>query len=442
MEPNSSPSHAVEKDLGSGTPHSFLNRNFILLWQGQFVSNIGNQAFLIGMMFWTMQATGSGSLMGVLMMLSMLPGVILGPLGGTFADRYPKKRIIVLSDLLSGLSMTGLAAAFFFFPEAIDLLITLLFVVAVTNGILQAFFGPAILSAIPELVPKVRIPAANSMNQFSFQISRVLGQSTGGVLFGFLGATLLFLIDGLTFLFSSLSESFIRIPATVREKSGSTRQAIREVNQQMRQGLAYVWRWKGMRNFLIMVGVVHFFAMPFIVLMPFWVELYLGKGSVWYGFLMAGFSGGSVLGYIAAGALKFRPDRRSSILLGSLCMTGLLFGLLGLATNPFAALATIFLAGSFLGIFSINVTTILQTSSPSRTRGRVMGLFMTISNAASPLGMLAGGIAGDLTGKNIPLICAVCSLSIVAAVFLIGARRSVLDFLSPEPNRHPDPPKV
>jgi hypothetical protein len=61
-----------------------------------------------------------------------------------------------------------------------------------------------------------------------------------------------------------------------------------------------------------------------------------------------------------------------------------------------------------------------------------MGLFMTIGNAASPLGMLAGGIAGDLTDKNITLIYAVCALSIVAAVFLIGTRRPVLSFLSSE----------
>jgi MFS family permease len=190
---------------------SLLNRNFVLLWQGQFVSNIGNQAFVIGMMFWTMQATGSGSLMGILMMLSMLPGVLLGPLAGTFADRYSKKMIIVVSDLLSGLSMTGLAFVFIFRPNQVDLLIFLLFLVAIINGIFQAFFGPSILSAIPELVPRQKIPAANSLNQFSFQFSRILGQSTGGILYGLLGAPLLFLIDGLTFLFSSFSESFIQI---------------------------------------------------------------------------------------------------------------------------------------------------------------------------------------------------------------------------------------
>jgi MFS family permease len=328
--------------------------------------------------------------------------------------------------------MTGLAFVFIFRPNQVDLLIFLLFLVAIINGIFQAFFGPSILSAIPELVPRQKIPAANSLNQFSFQFSRILGQSTGGILYGLLGAPLLFLIDGLTFLFSSFSESFIQIKSASRKRSESIGHAIRELNHEMGQGLKYVWHWKGMRNFLIMVGVVHFFAMPFIVLMPFMVELYLGQGSVWYGFLMAGFSAGSVLGYIAAGTLRIGPAWRSSVLLASLCATGLGFGVLGFTTNPYAALVTIFLAGSFLGIFTINVTTILQTSSTDQTRGRVMGLFMTISNAASPLGMLAGGIAGDLTGKNIPLIYAVCSLSIVATVFLIGARKSVLGFLANE----------
>jgi len=72
-----------------------MNRNFFLLWQGQLVSQIGNQAFLIGTMFWTMEATGSASLMGAYMMLSMLPMIVLGPLGGTVADWYPRRRVII-----------------------------------------------------------------------------------------------------------------------------------------------------------------------------------------------------------------------------------------------------------------------------------------------------------------------------------------------------------
>ena len=273
-------------------PESFFNRDFVLLWQGQLVSQIGSQAFLVGMMYWAMEATGSGSLMGVLMMLTMLPGVLLGPLGGTLADRFSRKLIIVICDVLSGIAVLLLTGLFMTESASTEVLIFCLLLVAASVGMVQAFFRPAILAAIPDLVPREKISTANSLNQFSYQFSSVLGQGTGGVVYSFLGAPLLFFIDGLTFLFSAFSESFIKIPQKAPEKSVDTKAALESFRKDLLYGLRFVWRWVGMRDFLIMVGLVNFFAMPFIVLMPFYAEFCLGKGADWYGFLMASFSGG------------------------------------------------------------------------------------------------------------------------------------------------------
>jgi MFS family permease len=410
-------------------PTRLLNRNFFLLWQGQFVSLIGSQAFFLAMMYWTMEGTGSASLMGILMTLSMLPGVVLGPVAGTVADRYSRKIIIVVADILSGLGVLTVSAFFFLFPESTNVLISALFAVAVLNGVVQAFFRPAIMAAVPDLVPKERITAANSMNQLSFRFSQILGQGAGGVLYALLGAPVLFLVDGLTFLFSAVSESFIQIPQKIANssKEGS---APTEFKADVIAGLQYVWRRKGMRNFLLMVGAVHFFAMPFIVLMPFYVEISLERGAEWFGFLMAGFSGGSVVGYALAGTIPLSGVSRSRILLVLLSAAGLLFGLLGFLHQPVVALLTIGTAGATLGMFNVHVTTILQTTAGSELRGRVMGLVMTIANAASPLGMVAGGIAGDLTDKNIPLIYKVCGAGIVVSVFLIGRRQAVREYLA------------
>lgn len=411
-------------------PIRLMNRNFFLLWQGQFVSQIGSQAFLVGMVYWAMESTGSGSLMGILMMLTLLPAVLLGPLGGTLADRYSRKLIVIICDVLSGIAVLALTALFLLEPESTELLISCLVLVATGIGILQAFFRPAILAAIPDLVPSPKITAANSLSQLSYQFSSIIGQGTGGVVYSFLGAPLLFLIDGVTFLFSAFSESFIHIPQKSTEKSMNMTEALKSFHADMMYGLRYVWKWIGMRDFLIMVGLVHFFAMPFIVLMPFYVELQLGEGADWYGFLMAGFSGGSVAGYIIAGTLSLPGYLRSRLSLILLSTASLLYGLLGLVSHPYLALLIVFLAGGMLGVFNVNMMTIIQTSVGSELRGRVMGLVMTIANAASPLGMVAGGVAADLTGKNVPLIYAFCGGAIVVSVLLLGSRRPVLEFLT------------
>jgi MFS family permease len=351
-------------------------------------------------------------------------------LGGTLADRYSRKLIIVICDALSGIAVLALTALFISTPSSTELLITCLVFVATCIGVVQAFFRPAILAAIPDLVPSERVSAANSLSQFSYQFSSVLGQGTGGVVYNFLGAPILFLIDGLTFLFSAFSESFIHIPQKSTKKSVDTRDALKSFHKDMMYGLRYVWKWIGMRDFLFMVGLVHFFAMPFIVLMPFYVELQLSKGAVWYGFLMAGFSGGSVSGYVVAGTLSLAGRMRSRLSLVLLSGASLLYGLLGLISHPYLALLMVFLSGAMLGIFNVNMMTIIQTSVSSELRGRVMGLVMTIANAASPLGMVAGGVAADLTGKNVPLIYAVCGSAIVVSVILLGGRRPVLAFLA------------
>lgn len=415
-----------------------LNRDFFLLWQGQFVSLIGSQAFLLAMMYWTMEATGSASLMGMLMTLSLLPGVVLGPVAGTVADHYSRKIIIVVADILSGLGVLTASAMFFSFPHSTNLLIAALFAVAILNGVVQAFFRPAIMAAVPDLVPRDRIAAANSMNQFSFRFSQILGQGAGGVLYALLGAPVLFLVDGLTFLFSAASESLIHIPQKISSglKKDSPATAFKT---EVIDGLQYVWRRKGMRNFLFMIGAVHFFAMPYIVLMPFYVEINLSRGAEWYGFLMAGFSAGSVAGYAAAGMIPLSGRSRSRALLILMSIVGVIFGFLGFLHEPFSALITIGIGGALLGMFSVHMTTILQTTAGSEVRGRVMGLVMTIANAASPLGMVAGGIAGDLTDKNIPLIYQVCGAGIVFSVILIGRGSAVREYLSSEENDEQGP---
>src|SRR5688500_1790477 len=108
------PAPGAEPAVPAGPrPARLWNRDFFLLWQGQTVSQLGNQAFHIAMMSWLLRATGSASLMGLIMFTSLLPGVVLGPVGGTFADRHSRIRIALICDLLAGAAMLALSLAMF-----------------------------------------------------------------------------------------------------------------------------------------------------------------------------------------------------------------------------------------------------------------------------------------------------------------------------------------
>jgi DHA3 family macrolide efflux protein-like MFS transporter len=419
---------------GRVQPGRLWNRDFSLLWQGQTISQFGNLAFSFAMMLWLKDATGSASLMGFMMFASLLPGIVLGPFGGTFADRHSRIRIALVCDLLSGVAVLGLAFAMFdprvkaLEPGAVRFVIGLLFAVSVVTGILRAFFAPALSAAIPDLVPRDKIPAANSLNQFSVQGSTLLGQAIGGVLYQTLGAPLLFLVDGISFLYAGICAAFIRLPP--REAKPASAHPFRDFLKDTADGFRYLWRQPGLRDFIGIASVVNFFGMPIAVLLPFYVELYLKADEKWYGFLSAMIGAGSVAGFILAGTLSLTGRARQQGIVISMILAPIFFGVLGFVTNPYLAMALVFLGGAALGVINVYLMSMLQMATPDEVRGRVMGVVMTLSGGLMPLGMVLGGVVGDLTGKNIPLVYGICGGAALLATLIGVARRDLREFLA------------
>src|SRR5688572_10041506 len=335
------------------------NRDFFLLWQGQTVSQLGNQAFHIAMMSWLLRATGSASLMGLIMFTSLLPGVVLGPVGGTFADRHSRIRIALICDLLSAAAV--LALAFMMFdprverlePAAVRSVIALMFGVSALLGVLRAFFTPALSAVIPDLVPREKIPAANSLNQSSVQGSSLLGQAIGGVLFQILGAAFLYLIDGLSFLFAGLCAFLIRLPPRAAVPRPAAAHPFRQFFRETADGFRYLWKQSGLRDFAVVASLVNFLGMPILVLFPFFVELYLKKDARWYGFLLAAIGAGSVAGFVLAGAKPLKGEERRRWIATAMILAPLFFGILGFVTNAWAALGVAFLGGAALGVINV-----------------------------------------------------------------------------------------
>lgn len=427
------PPSAGEPDAHSGR---LWNRNFLLLWQGQTVSQIGNQAFQIAMMSWLLKATGSASLMGLLMFSSLLPGVVLGPVGGTFADRHSRIRIALVCDLLCGAAVLSLALLMFdprvgrLEPAAVRFVIATLFVVSVLLGILRAFFTPALSAVIPDLVPREKIPAANSLNQISVQSSTLLGQAVGGVLFQAFGAALLFLIDGLSFIFAGVCAYLIRMPAQAAVPRPAAARPFRQFLRETAEGFRFLWKMAGLRDFTVIASVVNFLGMPILVLFPFFVELYLEKDARWYGFLLAAIGAGSVAGFVLAGARPQVGEARRRWIAAAMVLAPLFFGILGFVTNAWAALGVAFLGGVALGVINVYLMSMVQMATPGEVRGRVLSVLMTLSGGLMPVGMVLGGVVGDLTNKNVPLVYGVCgglALLVACGVFV---RRDLREFLA------------
>lgn len=415
----------------SGPPGRLWNRSFSLLWVGQTISQLGNPAFITGATLWVEKETDSASLMGLLMMAGTLPTLLFLLIGGTFADRHSRVRILIWSDLLSGVSALACAAVLWLRPADQTLMLVVLFGMSVVMGVSRAFFQPAEGAILPDLVPKNRLEAANSLNQLSVEVSKFSGRALGGILYSFFGPLRLFLLDGVSYLFAALCALFI--PRDKRAARPSTSPEVRSSRQFLKEtadGFRYVWAEKGQRDFLFAVALINFLVVLGLVPLPFYVKLHLKEGPEWFGFLIAGLSAGGGLGLLLAGKLRLTGAARAKGVLTALLLYPVSFGFLVVCKHPLQALATIVLAGMASGLINVYLNTLIQTCTRDELLGRVMAFVRFLTACLTPLSMVGGGLAGELTGKNVPLVIGVCAALALLAVLLLAFRRPCREYLA------------
>ena len=416
-------------------PGRLLNRNFLLLSQAQLVSQFGNQAFTVAVTFWTAQTTQSATITGLVVMASLLPMVLLAPLTGTFADRERSRlRIVVTCDAASGVLVSLLAFGFVAGPA--DWRLPMLFAVATLVGVSRAFFEPAINALAPDLVPRERLEAANAFGQSSRHVTSLCAQALGGVLFMLIGAPLLFLMNGMSFFFAAGSEMLIRTAQRDDNHTldGSAAAAGRSggVLPQIAEGMRYVRAQPGMVGFLLIVAVFNLLLMPIAILLPVFVTTYLHADVRWYGFLLAAISGGAIAGCALVGTMRSRLTQgvRGSVFVSSLTALALVLAALGQVESRWLALLLIGLTGVLSGMVNVLVLSIVQRRTAAEFLGRVMGLHVTITRALAPIGLVGGGVIADLTGRNVPIVYAVCGALALIGVTLLAARRTTRVFLA------------
>ncbi|HEX2979350.1 MAG TPA: MFS transporter [Anaerolineaceae bacterium] len=407
-----------------------FNRNFTLIFWAQNISRLGSTAFSIAMLFWVKHETGSATLIGILMMVSSLPAILAGPFGGTAADRYSRRWIIVLSDTVRGIAVVALALLFFFRPAQINTVVIGLFIVSTVINVITVFFNPAISAAIPDIVPFEKLNAANSLGQISYQLAMLIGNGVGGTLFRILGAPLLFLINGMGYLAAAFCELFLRLPSVSATAAQDEKITVRSYLRDTREGLGYLWKHTGLRDLVLISSFLNFFTVPVILLLAFYVEDTLHASVDWYGFLVAAYGVGALLGYALAGVGRFSSGAVGTLMVAFMVLESFGHGLLGVVGNVWMALGLAVLGGGFGGFVSVMLTTLLQKRTPKEIRGRIFGLLGAIAGAITPVAMGLSGVVADLTGQNIRLIYVVCGLAMTALSISIVFNRPLRRFLN------------
>lgn len=390
------------------------NRNFFLLWQGQLVSAFGDALYAIALNLFVLELTGSTAVMGTIMALVTVPKVLLGPFLGVMVDRADRKKLIVIGDLIRGLSILLVTAALW----SGVLEIWMLMAVAVADGICSAFFNPAVESSLPDLVPDENLMRANSVYQIATTGADIFGQSMGGAIYSLLGAPVMFLMNGISYLFSAGTELFIKIPKVTSEKAKGT------FREDFKDGICFVLRYEGMVRVIVMSFLINFL----FGIIPWFVES-PQLGMARYGVLSAVQSIGILAGMAVLSVVTVKASQKYNCYKISLFSFILMIGDAVLCNEYWIILLLFFLAFGFQMVFNMIMNSTVMQRTPVNKRGKVSAMKTTLGMAISPFGNFVGGLLGEVwDSRMIMLVSVLMAVIVVSAVVLHPTVKEFLNY--------------
>ena len=370
-------------------------RNFSLLWFGQFISVIGDWVLFIALPFYTYSLTGSVLATGAMFIVSTLPRLVLGSVAGVFVDRWDRKRTMIVADLLRVLIVLMLVLV-----RSRDWL-WLIYASSFLESIVSQFFNPAKSAVIPLMVGEKDLLAANSLNGLSDALTRLLGSALGGVLMGWLGFSSVVLLDAGSFLISAFMILLIILPvrpvAVPADVHTSVTGGFLGVWRDLVDGLRLVKRNRLLLMLFIVLAVAFLGDSMITVLIVPLVKVLMGGGSQLLGWLMMTQGVGGLLGGLLIGQFgkRFAPRRISAI---GLVVTGMIILAIIAIPHSVFVLPLMAVGGLAASSWLISSETLLQLGATDQFRGRIFGTLGTTSALASLVGMLLAGSMADLLG--------------------------------------------
>jgi MFS family permease len=393
----------------SGVFRSLHHRGFRLLMAGQVATSSAQWMEQVARGWLVYDMTGSPILLGAVQAARSLPLLAFGMLGGVLADRFDRKRQmilaqnanLVLSLVLAALILTGHIEAWH------------VFVTAAMAGAVQAFQQPARQSLIPELVGKGDLMNAVALNSGILNGTRTLGPTFAGLLVVGVGVGGCYLFQAALFLFASVWTMQIALPDATAARVDAARLSIWG---SFVDGLQYVRSNQTVLTLLALALVPIVLAQPYSTLVPVFARDVFDIGAIGQGVLLSVPGIGAVLG---AGAIAWMGGwpRRSLLLLGGVVVFGA--GLIAFALSPWLSLALVALL--FVGLASTSYRavnqTLLQTHTEDGYRGRVMSIYL-LDRGLTPLGSLLAGTLAAVVGAR-DAVAVLGMLTVAFAVALV-----------------------
>jgi MFS family permease len=385
---------------------SLRHRNYRLYWFGQLISSMGTGMQNIGQAWLVLELTHSAFLLGVVGAVQYLPVLLFSLFGGVFADRWPKRSVLLVTQtasmiqavLLWALIVTGTVQLW------------QIYVLAALLGLTSSLDQPTRSAFVVEMVGREDLPNAVALSSSLMNLARIVGPAIGGVIIALSGVESLFLLNGISFLAVIVALALMKsrefyAQARIQLKEGERQSTWRSLSE----GVCYVWKTPSILLVIVVVGMVLLFGANYNVVLPLFATNVLHTGAKGYGFLSAAIGIGSLIAVLWLAWSNWQPTIRR-VLFCTLVFS-LVEIIFALSHSYLLSLGLIAAVGAVEAIYGALAITIVQMVAPDHLRGRVNSVLIFFFTGSVPPGYLLAGWLSGAYGVSIGLvICMLLSL--------------------------------
>lgn len=403
-----------------------MNRRLMIVLTGHAVTSTGDAMAGLALSWWVLSSTGSAALMSLVAVVTLLSGVLAGPLAGTFADRHDRRTILIVTE--SARAVVYATMAWLAFSDSLNLSSALVGVAV--SRILGSAYTPSMFAIIPQLTSASGLERANAWAETLSNGSSLWGPALGGVAYGAFGLSGVLGLNALSFGVSALSLAAVRLPAPAVARSDRGRPSLgcgpfpedgtggevcpnteRRRSERsgywddLRAGLAFVCYDALLVYQMVTSNIINLFINMIILMLPVLTLRQFQEGPQAYGLLQAALPLGMIVG--AQTSDRLLPwVAESQRFLGINVTAVVLLLILAFSDRLIPDALALVMVGAILGMSNVLITGVLQRRIPPELQARAWAAMSTLQMALTPAGQAAAGVLTDSIGVSPTIIVA------------------------------------
>ncbi|WP_421381758.1 MFS transporter [Bacillus salacetis] len=392
------------------------NSNKRLLLGGALITQLGDFVFEFAIKWWVAAVSGSAMLLAIILSIETLFSVFFNAIGGVLADARNKKKILIVTDIISGFACFIL----WFFIKENEVNVVLVSIINVVLAITYSFYSPTVKSIVTNVIDKDSIVKFNaSLNGIS-ELIKISGPVIGLFLIGLIGIKGIFLVNGISFLAAAFLESRIKYTYNP-ENNKQTSNDYKTVWEDFKKGLIYIKNHKQLMRILLLASLVNFFLAGYILILPFH-SLDFFTSNMYAKVLLFQSLGGVLATFITH---RFEKKVEMIPLPYFLLLTGITLLPVFITVNQIVFIVCIFAYGFFITLFNISFISYIQLNSDENYLGRIFSVVFTVAILCMPFGNFFFGWLYSYTSENTLSIIGI-SVVILSSIYVISENRHIV----------------